>query len=602
VLCRVAVALMLGGCATSARDRAGPERPRSAGGTVVRDAARADAPPAEPLARGTMERIDAPLGMPFVIPVDPVLLAEGRAPLRLLLDDGLELPSALYRVTIRPRDANPNDPWDRWLGTVWAWESAPISHADAAALAKSNDNTGFALLVAPKEGRKDTAVWVGGERVPMQWLPSLETIQLANPSLATAPWTSPLPAGARGQVQVTRAIAREAEGPLTRWRSLLLTTGLSPSAAPPAPIDDPLLEALARQQEHKVRVALARLWAFDRALAERVKLALAPVAMVAPGVWAPVWEDGPASTDRLILDLLSEHLQPQRRAQLAEQWLHERAQAAARVVDEGGSFSDDGDSPLPGVVVTTVNLSHAPATSWTGLNREQAPRDLRTIPPMECVVDLRVLTGAPGATHIVHTHVGDWKRSLVVRPVPVPATPPGLATGLFFPDLDARTLLTGDVGRPGDTGWETAAIIQRPARTESTAPEGRHWEVYVECLSPPDTDRSKETIQMFTGAYGAPAAAWKVSHDGSITSLRTQDAPALEELGSEVARAVVTDLPDRWIARIPLPPASVDDASLLRIGLTREDGRGQRTAWPRALGPWQTEPSRACVDLARWGD
>jgi len=30
------------------------------------------------------------------------------------------------------------------------------------------------------------------------------------------------------------------------------------------------------------------------------------------------------------------------------------------------------------------------------------------------------------------------------------------------------------------------------------------------------------------------------------------------------------------------------------------DARGVRTAWPRALTPWQEEPSRAVLDTTTW--
>ncbi|HEX2836547.1 MAG TPA: hypothetical protein VHN77_00300 [Phycisphaerales bacterium] len=561
-------------------------------------------PNVESLARDTMERIDAPLGAAFVVPVDPALLTDAGKPLRLLLDDGLELPGSLYRVSLAPVARARGNPWEGWLGPRYSWHAAPISHADAVALAATDTTVGFALLVDPKEGRSDNAVWLGADRVPMQWLASMETLTLANPSLQDGPWTPTLPDAARGQRPVHEALLRECTDPLRRWRAMLALDGLRPGVSRTLhEFEHPLLEALARQQEHRWRVALARLWAQDAALCERIKQRLAAVAMVAPGVYAPVWEADQAALDRLLLDLLSAHLPSARRAQLAEQWLAERPRAAAWVVDEGGSFlGDDPESRLPGAVVTMVNLLPEPATSWAGLDGERAPAEMRVAPPLECVVELREIPAAAGASHVVRAHVGEWTRSLPVLPMPVPAAPPGVSTGLFASDVDMLGLLSGDIGRGGDPDWETAALLHRPARGEGVMPEHRRWELYVECRVPEGTDRGAESLLVVTGPFGAPSASWRVGHDGSITSLRPQDAAVLEELGSEVARATVVDLPDRWIARVPLPPGSIEADGLLRLGVSREDARGVRSAWPRAMAPWQVEPARACVDVSAWSE
>lgn len=568
-------------------------RPERVPGTVVRDVARAGQPAHEGLARDTMERIDAVMGGAFVVPVDPALLRDALAsgkPLRLLLDDGLELPSTLYRASVSPTPANTKDPWDLWLGQRVEWHSAVVTLEDAGALLAGDDvTTGFALLVEPKAGRSDNAVWVGSERVPMQWLGPV--------AREGSGWDSPLPAGAKGQGQVMRAIAQEALNPLTRWRASLLEPGRQVER-----FDDALQEALAHQQEHRWRVALAGLWSMDRGLCERVKRCIAGVAVVSPGVYAPVWETDQASLDRLLLDLTNAHTSGERRVQLAEQWLRERPSGAAWIVDEGGSFTDDGPSAQPGAVVTMVNLTGDAQTAWAsmeGVGGERSPREMRAVPAMECVVDLRALSGGSRA---VRAHVGEWSRTLPVLPMPIVAKPPGVVTGLFVLDMDAPGLLMGGVSGAGEPEWATAATLHRPARTEATMPEHRRWEVYVECMCPAGVDRSGESLLVVTGAFGRASASWRVGHDGSITSLRTQDAAVLEELGSEVARATVTDLPDRWVARVPVPPGSLEDGRLLRIGLSREDARGVRSGWPRPMTPWQEEPARACVDVSGWGE
>lgn len=554
----------------------------------------------------SMERIDAPIGHAFVVPVDPVLLkgmiSSGAAP-RLLLDDGLELPSQLYRVSITPRADAGEGPWGRWLGASIQWDSRAISTQDARALlAEEDPGVGFALLVEPKVGRNDNAVWLGSDRVPMQWLPSVESMTKSDASLAEGPWTSPLQPAASGQGQVRAAIEHEARSPLTRWRAKLLLAGLREGVNPPGvgPLDDPLLEAMADQQEQRWRVALARLWTTDKGMCERIKRRIAGVALVSPGVYAPVWETDQAALDRLLLDLLNAHTAPERRLQLAEQWLGERPQAAAWVVDEGGSFFSDGPGSLPGAVVTLVNLTGSPATAWCGVDREATPRDLRPIPALECAVDLRALGNDTGASHVVRAHVGDWSRALPLLPMPLPASPPGVVTGLFANDLDATGLLAGGVAIAGDPGWETAAIVHRPT-TDGDVAERARWEIYFECRVPVGHDRKGESLLVFTGRFGRASAGWQVGHDGSV-KLAT-GAPNLDPAVAAMlsAQIRVIDLPDRWIARVPLPPELIEEHQLLRLGLAREDARGVRSAWPRPLTPWQAEPSRACLDLSAWG-
>ena len=605
----IALAGVMGACASS-----GDQTPRTGGdprGPVVRREARstqrssnADGPGALP--RDTIERIDAPAGSAFVVPIDPALLRDPARPVRLLLDDGLELPATLFRVSVAPVPTNPADPWDSWLPPATSWTSAPITPREAAAIIASpeGDRTGFALLVEPKGGRADNAVWLGEERVPMQWLPSIETLALATPSITDGSWTVPFPAEVLVQSHITSAIAREASGPMTRWRALLLGHGLRPDA-PTSPFADPLIEALASQREHRVRVALARLWATQPDLCERVKRRLTAVVPVAPGVHAPVWETDASVVDRLLLDLLNSAFTPERRAQLAEQWLSEQPQAAAWVRDEGAAPGEAGDaSPATSATVTIVNLSMQPTTAWLALPREGTPAEMTPLAPLSAAALSRVLperqrTNPPGLI----ARAGDWSRAVGLLPVRIPASPPGVSTGLFAPGPTMQEFIIG--GSAGiDADWATAVLLYRPASpvADATAPEYRRWELWVECRVPVgDIDRSRGRLMVYTGPMGAPSAAWSIAHDGAITSLREADALLAQELGPEVARAQVTDLVDRWTARVPLPAGSLEDGHLLRLGLVREDGTGARSAWPRPMLPWQTEPARACIDLSAWG-
>jgi hypothetical protein len=53
-----------------------------------------------------------------------------------------------------------------------------------------------------------------------------------------------------------------------------------------------------------------------------------------------------------------------------------------------------------------------------------------------------------------------------------------------------------------------------------------------------------------------------------------------------------------------VPPGAIEADGHMRFGIMRErrlaDGSIERTAWPRAMTPWQSEPGRICVDLTSW--
>ena len=49
-----------------------------------------------------------------------------------------------------------------------------------------------------------------------------------------------------------------------------------------------------------------------------------------------------------------------------------------------------------------------------------------------------------------------------------------------------------------------------------------------------------------------------------------------------------------------LPPHAIEPSGVLRLGVERLDERGVRSAWPRALLPWESEPGRAAIDTRGW--
>jgi hypothetical protein len=582
---------------------------------VHRDVTSAAGPVAQ-LAFDSVERIDAPTGASFVIPVD-LETVRAHAP-RLLLDDGLELASTLFRVDLTGTTNQPSDPWAAWLPASATWRASPVTLAEArAALSAGDAPAGFALLVEPKAGRRDSAVWIAKERVPLQWLSSPEAMS-ANPDL----WSPLLSPGVESQQPHLRAlIDREAASPLTRWRALLLRTGLRPSRGEGSggegtvvqAFDDVVIETLASQIEHRLRIALMRLWEHDPALCARLRARLGAVAQVAPNVRAPVWPTDEQAIDRLLMDLLNPQYTPARKTQAAEQWLNEQPQATAWVSDDAGALvttseGTDGaaqesttateETPRqPVASVNILNLGERPQLVWVARDEEAMPRDLAPLPAMHGAVIGKVspLTRsersgplASAEVPTVRAHLGEWSRRVALMPGPLSARAPGLSTGTFIPDHTLESLLAGATP-PAEQGWETAALLYRPARAADAPPhasEADGWELFVESRVPVDvSERGAESLMVYLGPTGEPRAVLRIGHDGSLSG-----APGVE-------RAEVVNLEDRWTARVKLPGSSVEEDGLLRVGLARIDARNLRSAWPRAMTPWQMEPARAAVQL-----
>ena len=57
---------------------------------------------------------------------------------------------------------------------------------------------------------------------------------------------------------------------------------------------------------------------------------------------------------------------------------------------------------------------------------------------------------------------------------------------------------------------------------------------------------------------------------------------------------------DWWSAVFPLPAGVVSADGAVTIGMTRRDGAGFVSSWPRAMYPGQVEPGRLLVDLRFW--
>ena len=137
-----------------------------------------------------------------------------------------------------------------------------------------------------------------------------------------------------------------------------------------------------------------------------------------------------------------------------------------------------------------------------------------------------------------------------------------------------------------DEAWTAAGLVYAEAGT---------WNVFIECRSP--VIGQAETVRVWVGAFGAPAAILRISSAGEVVD----ELGPRQGLSSKVTGAVVSRQGDTWTARVPIPARCIEKDGTVRIGLDRTDALGRRTSWPRPMLPWQREPGRVAIDTSAWG-
>lgn len=610
-------------------------------------------------------RIDVPARATIVIPLTPgdaAALRRERArrqargePFVATVDDDQRFPASIVRIATRASDhASPASAHhDHWLGDPGTWSAhddppgqdaalgIPALLIDFATRLETSD-TEPAVLPAPPAPPAPRIRIGDAWSAPLQWLPSRDRLIRASHGVES-PWRPVLDDATRTQPAALGAIAVEAESPITRWRWRLLVDGLDPAraddASGPAPFADLAIEALARQNEDRWRVALAWLWFADASVAERVKRQVAAVARFAtPGVaspsagrLAPIWTTDHAVLDQLLADLLDPRADPATRVALARRWLDEQPPAAAWVHDDGGVLvwpSPDAratstapapaptPAPTPTIVATigVVNMLDRPTLAWTSLGVPDPAPDLVPVPSMAGTLLSRPITrdlattrakpttstvAAPDAT--LEAHLGSLRVPLPVRAAPTPATPPGVPLGPLRQDWTMRRFQGEPDPRGSSLGieWSAGALLHR-------APVGSpsRWEVFVESRTPApdnspntnpiaDAEAANESVTIYFGPSGAPRAVIRVSRGGAAVA----SGPASAAFPTTVA---IAQHADRWTFRLPVPSQVIDEGDIVRIGLTRSDALGRRWAFPHPMLPWEIEPARLAIDLAAW--
>jgi hypothetical protein len=562
------VALILSGvllaACSSARD--------AATGTVRRD-----------IVAREVARLDAMPGRAVVVPLvgrpwaDEAWFRAGTT-LPVRYDDGSSGMARVVRASVEPSLDAADRPAAWWLAWPGRWSIAR-EHAPG---------VGVWLLVIDAPPHDARRITVGERTLVLNTLTTLRT----RPDV----WNPPFTIDATAE-PLASALRLESLSPLTRWRSRWLTRGLLTTRTvddAPDRFGDPLLETLADLTEARVAAAIARLDSIDPQLARRLARALVLVVSMGDG-HAPAYPIADRDIDLLMHELLDTPAGEARAAAAARAWLRAQPEGFAWVVDDAGIV--DGLSASILSTLGVANLADAPRPVWLTSPSRPSP-DMTLCPAFSAslVTAAAWSTDQPstGSTAVTIS-MGSWRAQAVLRGAPVPVAPPGFVAAPFVHDWTLPALRDADERTLSpESHWATAALVHRlPADHDVLTPttgDGHDWALYLECRRPHDAPDGSDRVTIHLGPTAAPLAIIGVGSDGSI-----------EATGPHAdTHARVITLTDRWIATVRLPRGAIDADGVLRLGLTRVDSRGVRSAWPRPMLPWSSRPGRLALDTRAW--
>lgn len=545
-----------------------------------------------------------PVGLPLVVPFGSSLLTRvenlgdpRNLPAEARLDDGRRVPIRLHpvRLEIDPASELVTESAQQaasWLGPVSRWTIA----SDAPD-----------LILAELEFPVDAFghwVWLGGRRLDIVWLPREEPD-------APTPQRAPT---ARPDAFTRECLRLEALSPLTRWRADLLGVRVESFSLPPIPMlpadapriavrDASPLERLAEQERRLWSGVLSDVSRADAELGARLREELTLVLALETDAnrrAVPAWP-APLELWSLRSSLLLSRSDSRAVARVAREWLDARAPGAAWVSDDCGLLDASSSRPLPRVGL--INLSPRSALALAQFAGGAAQLD--TLAPRTA----RLFTVHPSprpddsVLEPLEVRVGSWTNAVLTQRSHATAQPPGLELGAGYFDHSKHSWLTGVLRSPlasggsGGPGTLAGRLVREDGPTD--VPVGSGWVLYL------DAERSpveRQIVRVWLGPSGSPSHVIRVelpespripeSQEGSVTvraDNTTQQLPGAQVLASS----------DRWLVRIPIPTRAIERPSILRLGVEHDRG-AVRSAWPRAMFPWQAEPGRTSIDLSKW--
>lgn len=543
-------------------------------------------------------RIDVVAGATLVAPVRVIGTLPTTGVLAARLDDGRKVDALLRSVSVAL------DPAEHaaWLPPAarWAVDLKP----------KSSESVGatWVLVMQLPADAAGQSVWVGTTKLPLNWIPAPSALVRSTERFG---WPAPLTATTLSP-ELRELLIPEAASPVRRWRYRLLTTGLDPRREAEVRLTggesdfaDPVLEALARQAEARWSVAIAWLWRDQEDLARRLARRLTLVVDFGDGHMAPAWPLDQADLDSLVSDLVDPDLSTSGRIARAETWLKAQEPALAWLTDDAGLSAAD-----PGDDAQTINVSTARVVNLTdraftvSFGASGTKPDLQ---PIEPAVATRLACSMPTAAPDDARHdasvplvlaSGSWTVSLNALATRIPVRPPGRVFGGMLTDLSLRTWLSPSTAAGVSALPDTRAMISRG--TPNAAWDDPSWFLMVECrrASRGDEDAAKDRVEVWIGPHAHPRAVLQLTGSGEASLIQGENPDAVRPIAERV-KFVLEEA--RWVAIVPLDRSCIEPESVARIGLVRVDSRGVRGSWPRAMLPWQVEPSRVSFSLRDWG-
>ena len=574
-------------------------------------------------------------GTTLVVPSDPSATAIQDGSLSVKLDGVATSRAKLVWIGVREPD-----PASLAAGealAAWRWLDRPLEwySLDAPQRPQAGAAGGWFALVDIPATTRGGVVSLDGKQFTPAWG-------------RDAPFQPPAHAGPIGAASPGSSWAADAFGrvrtcPLMRWRARLargepvLAHGAVPDAMPTR-----ALEALAGQIESQWAAGLEQLEAADPATSLQVRARLALMLEFPGGLRTPAWTADAQQEGLVLADLTDPTLPAKVRVQRAAAWLRGQAPAASWVIDDAGATDSGSQAILSSVGVANLRTQLA-AANVSGT--KDAIDDMVSLPPMhaslvrlhtqvktpeaaETAPGVPIEPGAVAAAGVASkgvveatVRIGDWEvpRRVVARPLV--ARPPGLVIGPLAPDWTMSVFMAAasDPGAappmPASTiAWTSAGLLFRDEAAEETdrrdlkAPTS--WRVFVECRTGADgAPAGQDVVRLYFGPQGAPRVILSVHPDGSVVTGRAPAGATKsgdgEDNGADQGtdRVAIAHEKDRWWCWVPVPAGAVESMNgsfVLRMGITRVDGRGDRSAWPRPILPWQTEPGRVLVDLSQW--
>lgn len=539
-------------------------------------------------------RIDAVPGRMLVMPVRVDGPLPGSTAPRLTLAGGGEILASLVWIGLETDAAA----WSGWLPSVERWVVTPVSEGAIPA------SVGAWHVVAdlPPDAAGQS-LRLAERTIPVNWLAAPEDLRpgTVEDGGEWAPWGVP-----EGSPEPDPGLlASEWSSPLRRWRARLATGGLG---APP-PVrglwqvrgDPAVLDGLADLVEARWRVGLARLWYADAEASRQLLARLARTVEFSPGVHAPAWPANQPMLDSLLTDLLDPGHTGEALVTRTQAWIEALPHAAAWVADDAAGLLGADSEPL--VQLRAACLADQPLLMWVGGRdglRVGEPQVLEPGRVGEVAVATGLgspLTGASGFA----VRCGGETLSIAAREA-ISIRPPGASCGPLLHDwtLESWSSSQPGAGATPGAGWTAGVLVFR----DDSVAGGSGWSAFVECaadrlsespsgwLSDPVSGAPvSDEVTLCFGQRGSSAAVLRVSRDGVLHNDRLSGGETVLE---------VADEGDRWSVSVPIPREAIEPGGMVRLGLTRRDARGVRTAWPRRMMPWESEPPRAAIDLKTW--